>query len=216
MQKEEPILQCLLSSHRPEQQSAFAAHSLPPVLQLSFNATHVLPSPQLPLQHASFPAQALPSDTHCSAEHLPDSQLSEQQSVLAEHEEPDGVQLVIAATQPVFSSQAPEQQSAPPVQVWPTAKQLLLPAPPLCEAPALSFEPPALLELAFAALPAAAPSEVELEPPQPVQIAAAVIMMAAKLCAIRISSLREKSIPTSTTGAACGLQGVSGASSENL
>ena len=102
MQKEDPSLQCLLPSHSPEQQSVFAAHSLPPVLQLSFSAMHVLLAPQLPLQQASLPVHALPSETHCSVEHLPATQLSEQQSVLAEQAAPDPAQLVIAATQPVF------------------------------------------------------------------------------------------------------------------
>jgi hypothetical protein len=114
MQKEELSLQCLLSSHKPEQQSPLSAHSLPPVLQLSLSAVQVWSAAQLPLQQASFPVQAWPSETHCSTEHLPATQLSEQQSVLAEQELPPSAQTVRLETQPRLASHAPEQHSVPP------------------------------------------------------------------------------------------------------
>src|SRR6478609_8012169 len=124
MQNDELSLQCLLSSHRPEQQSPLPAHSLPPVLQLSLSATHFWSSPQLPLQQASLPVHAWPSETHCSLEHLPLTQLSEQQSVLAEHESPASAHTVRLTTQPLLGSQAPEQHSVPPWQASPTARQV--------------------------------------------------------------------------------------------
>src|SRR6478735_8792482 len=114
MQNDELNLQCLLSSHRPEQQSPLSAHSLPPVLQLSLSAVHFLSSPQLPLQQASLLVQSLPSETHWSVEHFPPTQLSEQQSVLDEQELPASAHTVRLATQPVFVSHAPEQHSVPP------------------------------------------------------------------------------------------------------
>jgi len=64
MQKDELNLQCLLSSHRPEQQSPFSVHSLPLVLQLSLSATQLPSSPHVPLQQTSLLAHAWPSEIH--------------------------------------------------------------------------------------------------------------------------------------------------------
>jgi len=129
MQKDAPAWQCLLPSHKPEQQSVFEAHSLPVVLQRSFKAVHVLSAPQLPPQQASLLVHALPSETHCSAAHFPPTQLNEQQSVPAWHALPGLAQVVVLETQPVLGSHTPEQHSMPPWQVSPTAWQV--PAPPL-------------------------------------------------------------------------------------
>jgi hypothetical protein len=64
MQKDAPSAQCLLASHRPEQQPALAAQSLPAVLHLELSAVQVLLAPQVPPQHSALLVQALPSDTH--------------------------------------------------------------------------------------------------------------------------------------------------------
>jgi|SRR6478735_788064 len=206
MQKDELSLQCLLSSHSPEQQSPFSAHALPPVLQLSFSAVHFLSSPQAPLQQASLLAQSWPSETHCSTEHLPPTQLSEQQSVLDEHEPPASAQTVISATQPLLASHAPEQHSVPPRQESPTARQL---PPVLAPAPLPAAAPPAVplpaLPLASAPEAAAAPPwSLVLPPPQPVQRTVAVRVIAKKLRAIRILNLRgvDAAWPEDTCGGA--------------
>lgn len=114
MQNEAPSLQCLLSSHNPEQQSPFSLQSLPPVLQLPFSGVQSPSDPHVPPQQASFLEHAFPSDMHCSAEHWPATQLSEQQSVLAEQVAPALAQTAKLETQPSTASQAPEQHSAPP------------------------------------------------------------------------------------------------------
>src|SRR6478735_9076423 len=188
MQKDELSLQCLLSSHSPEQQSPFSAHALPPVLQLSFSAVHFLSSPQAPLQQASLLAQSWPSETHCSTEHLPPTQLSEQQSVLDEHEPPASAQTVISATQPLLASHAPEQHSVPPRQESPTARQL----------------PPVLAPAPLPEAAAAPPWSLVLPPPQPVQRTVAVRVIAKKLRAIRILNLRgvDAAWPEDTCGGA--------------
>jgi hypothetical protein len=114
MQNDELSLQCLLSSHRPEQQSPLSAHSLPPVLQLSFRATHLPSEPQFPPQQASLLVQAWPSEMHCSLEQMPAMQLSEQQSALDAQEPPASAHTVRFETQPSLASHAPEQHSVPP------------------------------------------------------------------------------------------------------
>lgn len=203
MQNDEPSLQCLVSSHSPEQQSPFAAHSLPPVLQLGFRAVHVWSAPQMPLQQASLLVHALPSETHCSVEHLPSMQLNEQQSVLAAHESPELAQVVTVATQPDLASQAPEQQSPPPLHGSPTARHELPPPmlvplalPPECEPAVLLLRPPFPL-CPVPVAPPPDPSMVELEPPHAVQSPVALMMMAAKLRARRILNLHERWASTS-------------------
>lgn len=114
MQNDEPSAQCLFASHRPEQQSALAAQSLPAVLQALLSGVHALSAPQLPLQHASLLVQALPSETHWLAEHFSPTQLSEQQSVPAVQAWPEVAHMLSAETQPDFGSQRPEQHSGPP------------------------------------------------------------------------------------------------------
>lgn len=116
VQKDEPSLQCFVSSHSPEQQSPFAAQLLPAVLQLVLSGVQVLFAPHTPPQHSALAAQALPSETHAVVEHAPPTQLSEQHSVAALHALPAGEQLFAAATQPDFGSHTPEQQSAPTEQ----------------------------------------------------------------------------------------------------
>jgi hypothetical protein len=195
MQKEALSAQCLPASHKPEQQSPFAAHSLPAVLQLELSAVHVLSAPQLPPQHSSFVVHAWPSDTHCSVEHFPPTQLSEQQSDATAQELPAPAQVVTADTQPVFGSHTPEQQSGPPWQELPTVRHessappapLVLPVEsnPAWPNPALPLGP-------LAAPPPLASSDGLLElPPQPTHRAPEVISKAAKIRVIRMPSLRE-------------------------
>jgi hypothetical protein len=115
-------------------------------------------------------------------EHLPPVQLSEQQSVLAEHALPAAAQVVSAATQPDFGSHTPEQQSPLAAQASPTAWQLLFAEPAfVLEPPVPTLPPPSG---PVAALPAE-PPVVELLP-QPVQAAEAMMNVASRLRAIRI------------------------------
>jgi phage I-like protein len=114
IQNDEPSLQCFVSSHRPEQHSVLPAQVLPAVLQESLSGVHVLSAPQTPPQHSALLVQALLSETHVVAEQAPATQLSEQHSVAVLHAFPAAEQ-VLAATQPAFASQTPEQQSLPVV-----------------------------------------------------------------------------------------------------
>jgi len=151
MQNEEVSAQCLVPSHKPEQQSELVAHSLPAVLQLVLSGVHVWFAPQAPLQQTSLLAQALLSEEHWLEEQLPATQLSEQQSVPAVHASAVPAHVVRDATQPVFGSQMPEQQSPPAWQAASTAWHLLplvaMPAPPaklrVPATPALAPAPPA-------------------------------------------------------------------------
>lgn len=122
MQKDALSAQCLPASHKPEQQSALAAHSLPALLHLELSAVQVLSAPHEPPQHSSLLVQALPSDTHWSAEHLPLTQLSEQQSVPTEQALPELAQVVTVEMQPALGSHTPEQHSAPPWHELPMIK----------------------------------------------------------------------------------------------
>jgi hypothetical protein len=63
-QKDAPSAQCLLASHKPEQQSPFALQLLPAVLQLVLSGVHFLVAPQSPPQHSSLLLHAAPSETH--------------------------------------------------------------------------------------------------------------------------------------------------------
>lgn len=64
MQNDEPSAQCLLLSHKPEQQSSLPAQVLPALLQLVLSGVQVLSAPHVPLQQASLLVHALPSETH--------------------------------------------------------------------------------------------------------------------------------------------------------
>ena len=187
-QKDEPSLQCCVSSHRPEQQSPFFAHSLPPVLQLSLSAVHVLSAPHTPPQHSALALQALPSEMHAASEQAPAAQRSEQHSVATLHALPAGVQVFGTEMQPVCESHSPEQQSAPLLQLSDTAWQsppgLLVLAP--VPFPPDPVSPDPFPALAMAPVPAsaeapepAAPGPLEdVELPQPTQISAEAISSA--------------------------------------
>ena len=197
MQNDEPSWQCFVPSHRPEQQSSFDAHPLPAVLQLVLSGVHMPSAPQLPPQQASLPVHAAPSERHWFAEHTPPSQLSEQQSVPVVHGAPLPAQVVIAETQPVDASHAPEQQSPPDWQASPTPRHALL-APPCAGPPAKLWRGlPAWPGPSAAPTPALAPAaeptgspRVEVVPPQPVAKAVAVMRSTAKILTSRILNLR--------------------------
>jgi hypothetical protein len=138
-------------------------HSLPAVLQDPFNGVQVVP-PHLPLQQVAPPplseVQPLPSEMHCAALQKPFApQLSEQQSVGAEHGIPSAKHFPTVEPQAwVRASQMPEQHVAPLVQGSLKMPHETVPSdagpsvgvdasapaepPPPAEPPALPPEPP--------------------------------------------------------------------------
>jgi hypothetical protein len=191
VQKEAVSAQCLVPSHNPEQQSPLAAHVLPAVEQLVLSGVHVLPVPQVPLQHSSLLVQALVSETHWADEHFPPTQLKEQQSVPAVQSPAAAAHVVSGATQPLVGSQIPEQQSVPVAQVKVTALQLPFDDPADAPEPPTPWSPPPPSGplAAVPALPALAPPSLELLP-HPVHAAAAMMNVATTVRAIRMLSLQ--------------------------
>jgi hypothetical protein len=104
--------------HFCEQQSLSAAHEFPSVLQLALSAWQVPPL-QMPPQHWLSCEHEPPSDTHCLSEHTLSMQLTEQQSVFAEHELPAGPHVVGFAEHAPCGSQTPEQHVSPLVHAVP-------------------------------------------------------------------------------------------------
>ena len=185
-------MQCFVPSQRPEQQSALPAHSFPDVLHCVLSAAQVLLAPQTPPQQSALAAQALPSEMQLFAEHEPETQLSEQHSVATLHALPEALHELDDATQPVFASQVPEQQSAPLAQGSASERQLPA-APPTPVLPAVSPKPPVPTPAPTPASPASADAPAllplgsldEVEPPQPTQKAVAAMRIAPRIRAGR-------------------------------
>jgi hypothetical protein len=145
-----------------EQQSSLAEQSFPAVLHAVLRGLHVPPA-QLPLQHAPLLVHAVPSDAHAVASHEFWLQLSEQQSVAAEHAPPAARQWIeVDAHACVAPSQIPEQHALPSAHEAPVTLHAAVTEEALASAP---VEPPPLV--------APPPDEVPLppvtEPPQPSQ-----------------------------------------------
>ncbi len=94
------------------QHSLLLVHGLPVVLQDGSSAVHVCELEQLPLQHSEDIEHAAPSATQVLA-HTPNMQLTEQQSVLLEHDVPAIEQCVGSLAQWPCVSHRPEQHPAP-------------------------------------------------------------------------------------------------------
>ena len=118
-------------------------------------------------------------------EHLPEVQLSEQQSVAAAQAAPALAHVVTAEIQPVFGSQLPEQQSLPAWQAKPTAWHVEVSPAELELVPAVAALPP-VDEPAVLVEPPAAPL-VLLLLPQPDQNALATRAMKVTVFAKRIA-----------------------------
>jgi hypothetical protein len=95
-----------------EQQSPFAAHGLPDVLQIGLSATH-FESVHLPPQHSPSVVQAALSATHCLPEHLPPTHENVQHWLFVVHAASGKTQAVVDVVH-VFdvASQLAVQQSA--------------------------------------------------------------------------------------------------------
>ena len=99
-----PLVQSL------EQQSPFAAHELPAVLQDALSAAQA-PAVQTPPQHAPLSVHGCPSEAHWVALQAPLTQLRDAQSVLARQFPPPTTGLPNVDRQTcVAVSHAPEQQ----------------------------------------------------------------------------------------------------------
>jgi hypothetical protein len=111
MQNEPPSVQVPDAPHDPEQQSPSTLQALPAVLQALLSVPHA-PLTQLPLQHWASDVHLRVSETQVLVEHLPPTQLSEQQSVAAAQACPADSQSLTTDTHlSVFGSQMPEQHS---------------------------------------------------------------------------------------------------------
>ncbi len=126
------------ASHTPllqnfEQQSLFAPHVLPEVLQDGLSGMHVPELPQTPPQHWSFAVHAAPSDLHWLPEHWKLTHENEQQSGPTEQLAPEARHLpATCAHNPTRESQLPVQHSlsvvhAVPVSVHAAEVSFLLP-----------------------------------------------------------------------------------------
>jgi len=204
MQNEAPSAQSLSAPQKPEQQSPLFTQLLPAVRQLSFNEVQVLSAPHAPLQHASFPVHASPSETHCVLEHFPETQLSEQQSVPPAQSPPEGAHVVIADVHPVFGSQAPEQHSLPAWQAKPAAWHITVEPVEPAAAPELSLPAVDALAPLVPLVPPASPS-FELLPPQPVQIAQ--LTSASRVTVLAKRMLNPPEANSARTRAGCLLRG---------
>lgn len=104
--------------HADEQQSVPAVQGFPSVLHVGLSAMHE-PFEHAPLQHWLSVVHADASAVHCVLEHTLLTQLSEQQSVFAEHDEPATEHVVGFAAHAPCGSQTAEQQSPPPTHEAP-------------------------------------------------------------------------------------------------
>src|SRR5690348_960385 len=116
-----------------EQHSVLPPHGLPSVLQVVLSGVH-LPPEQLPPQHWPLSVHAALSAVHWFVWHTPPTQLVEQQSVFALHDEPACEHIVGFTVQLPVESQTPEQQVVPSEHGAPNTPQGLLastlPPPP--------------------------------------------------------------------------------------
>lgn len=96
----------------------FAEHGLPSVLQLALSGAHVPPLHEPP-QHSPSALHDAPSAVHWWSEHTLPMQLTEQQSVFAEHDVPAMPHTVGFAEHAPCGSQVPEQQVSPAVHAVP-------------------------------------------------------------------------------------------------
>jgi hypothetical protein len=124
-----------------EQQSAWAMHELPAVLQDPFRGTQV--PLQLPLQHCAELVHAWLSDVHCVEPQVPPLQTKVQQSCGTEHEAPGALQEPVDEQTCACESQVPEQQSPLPPQASPSSLHEPPPAAPPVGPPVPVLVPPA-------------------------------------------------------------------------
>ena len=122
MQNEAPSLQ-VPASHRLEQHWELAVQGLPAVWHALLSGWQT-PALQLPPQQEAESVQAWLSARHALALQRPPVHASEQHSVDDWQLPPVRVHLLMEATQVAEAgSHSPEQQSPPPAQVWPKARQ---------------------------------------------------------------------------------------------
>ena len=127
-----------LALHAFEQHSVPPAHGFPSVLHVAFSGVHVPPGPHEPPQHSPLVVHAALSATHCVPEHTLLTQLTEQQSVFAEHPVFAAPHIAtLTAHVAVVGSQIPEQQSAEMAHATPNVAQVG-PVPSLLPLPLLS------------------------------------------------------------------------------
>jgi hypothetical protein len=105
--------------HLPEQHWVSPLHELPSVLQVALSAVQVWLLPQTPPQHSASVVHAPLSDVHWVPEHTLLTQLTEQQSVGALHDELAEPHVVGFAVQAPVGSQMPEQHWLLPLQAEP-------------------------------------------------------------------------------------------------
>src|SRR5262249_47965572 len=114
-----------------EQHSPSVAQALPPVRQAKLSGVHVLPVPQVPLQHCAELEHAWLSLVHCVAPHWPPLQTNVQHSWGIAQAVPAALHMLVTWEQ-IFApgSQLPVQQSVSTEQVSPTNLHEL-PDPPV-------------------------------------------------------------------------------------
>ena len=114
-----------LALHACEQHSVPPAHGFPSVLHVAFSGVHVPPGPHAPPQHSPLVVHAALSATHWVPEHTLFTQLTEQQSVFAEHPVFAAPHIAtLTAHVAVVGSQIPEQQSAEMAHATPNVAQV--------------------------------------------------------------------------------------------